>query len=297
MTPRCVVDDVGMRILARAHVNRPGRKDGERGDKQDHCAFHQKKSTSSGAGVYFFLRPHVAGFSCSRGWVGSLLPEAVPTVKQWSLPNQISLGRLCICGLFVGDVSVPWAYSATTALCLFALGSLTDWVDGWIARRNNLVSDLGKLLDPLADKILICAAFLLLLERGFVPLWAVVIIMAREFLVTGLRALIAARGAVLAAASSGKWKTLAQMVYVLLVLTQMALAEVGGDKGAIARILEVSAAPLLWLAVGITFVSGVLYFYRCRAMIFSGETVKEGREEGLGCRPCSSSSGKRMARP
>ncbi|WP_178087612.1 CDP-diacylglycerol--glycerol-3-phosphate 3-phosphatidyltransferase [Methylacidimicrobium cyclopophantes] len=220
----------------------------------------------------------------------------MPTAKQWNLPNQISLGRLCICGLFVGDVSVSWSYSATTALFLFALGSLTDWVDGWIARRNNLVSDLGKLLDPLADKILICAAFLALLERGIVPLWAVVVIMAREFLVTGLRALIAARGEVLAAGPSGKWKTLAQMVYVLLVLTQMALAELGMGKWMSDRLWGILTAALLWLAVTITFVSGVLYFYRCRALVFSEEGLVEGGREALGCRPCSAGSGKRMAR-
>ncbi len=183
------------------------------------------------------------------------------------------------------------------ALALFAIGSFTDWVDGWIARRNNLVSDLGKLLDPLADKILICAAFLVLLERGAVPLWAVVVIMAREFLVTGLRALTAARGEVLAAASSGKWKTLAQMVYVLLALTQMALRELDwGQRGAV-RLLETSTTVFLWLAVAITFASGVLYFYRCRALVFSGESGTERREEARGHTRYSPGSGKRMARP
>ncbi|WP_018290689.1 CDP-diacylglycerol--glycerol-3-phosphate 3-phosphatidyltransferase [Verrucomicrobium sp. 3C] len=222
----------------------------------------------------------------------------VATAKQWNLPNKISLGRLCICGLFVGDVSVPWAYSATTALILFAVGSLTDWVDGWVARRQNLVSDLGKLLDPLADKILISTAFLVLLERGVVPLWAVVVIIAREFLVTGLRALTAAQGAVLAAAASGKWKTFAQMLYVLLVLTQMALVEIGkGGKQVAAPLLEVPASVFLWVAVGITFASGVLYFYRCRALVFSREGKEGGGEEDLGRRPCSSGSENRMARP
>ncbi|MDD2677438.1 MAG: CDP-diacylglycerol--glycerol-3-phosphate 3-phosphatidyltransferase [Methylacidiphilaceae bacterium] len=226
------------------------------------------------------------------------MPKAVATAKQWNLPNQISLGRLCICALFVGDVSLPWAYSATTALLLFAIGSLTDWVDGWVARRHNLVSDLGKLLDPLADKILICAAFLVLLERGVVPLWAVVVIMAREFLVTGLRALTAARGAVLAAAPSGKWKTLAQMLYVLMMLTQMALSEIGGGgKERAGRLLEAPATVLLWIAVGITFASGVLYFYRCRAIVFSGEGTEKGGEKDLERRPYSSGSGNRMARP
>lgn len=226
------------------------------------------------------------------------MPEAVATPKQWNLPNQISLGRLCICGLFVGDVSVPWAYSSTAALILFALGSLTDWMDGWIARRNNLVSDLGKLLDPLADKILVSAAFLVLLERGVVPLWAVVIIVAREFLVTGLRALTASQGAVLAAAPSGKWKTLAQMFYILFVLTQMALTELGGGrKPATAPFLEVPTTFFLWLAVAITFVSGVAYFYRCRALVFSGEGVATGGQEDRGRQPYSSGSGNRMARP
>ncbi|CAB4244626.1 CDP-diacylglycerol--glycerol-3-phosphate 3-phosphatidyltransferase [Methylacidimicrobium sp. AP8] len=218
------------------------------------------------------------------------------TAKHWNLPNRISLARLCICGLFVADVSVPWAYSATTALGLFAIGSLTDWVDGWIARKHNLVSDLGKLLDPLADKIFISAAFLVLLERGAVPLWAVVVIIAREFLVTGLRALMASRGAILAASPSGKWKTLAQMLCVLLALGQMTVTELAGGRQAAGAMLQVPVTVFLWLAVATTFASGVLYFYRCRTLAFPGENLREGGEGDLGRRRYSPGSEKRMAR-
>ena len=92
-----------------------------------------------------------------------------------------------MCAFFLISMSFDWAYAATTALAIFALASLTDWLDGAIARARNLVTDLGKLLDPLADKILILGALIALSVRGDAPMWMVVVIMAREFLISGLR--------------------------------------------------------------------------------------------------------------
>src|SRR5271156_6821280 len=116
-----------------------------------------------------------------------------------NLPNQLTVLRLGMCGLLIISLSFDWPYAATTALLIFALASLTDWLDGAIARARNLVTDLGKLLDPLADKVLIVGALVALVERHVAPMWMVVIIVAREFLISGLRQLAARKQKILAA--------------------------------------------------------------------------------------------------
>ena len=102
-----------------------------------------------------------------------------------NLPNQLSVMRLGLCGLLLISLSVTWPYAACGALIIFSIASLTDWLDGAIARRYGLVTDLGKLLDPLADKVLITGTLVGLVARGIVPMWMVVLIIAREFLITG----------------------------------------------------------------------------------------------------------------
>src|SRR5260221_8938663 len=104
-----------------------------------------------------------------------------------NLPNQLTVLRLGMCGLLIISMSFDWPYAATTALLIFTAASLTDWLDGAIARARNLVTDLGKLLDPLADKILIIGSLAALLERHIAPMWMVDLIIARAFLITGLR--------------------------------------------------------------------------------------------------------------
>src|SRR3984957_12127703 len=124
-----------------------------------------------------------------------------------NLPNQLTVLRLGMCGLLLISMSFPWPYAATAALLIFALASLTDLLDGAIARSRNLVTDLGKLLDPLADKVLITAALVSLVERHEAPMWMVVIIMTREFLIMGLRQIAALKQKVMAAERVGKHKT------------------------------------------------------------------------------------------
>src|SRR5271169_801254 len=96
-----------------------------------------------------------------------------------NLPNQLTVLRLGMCGLLLISMSFAWPYAATTAFFIFTLASITDWLDGAIARARNLVTDLGKLLDPLADKVLIISALAALLERHIAPMWMVVIIITR----------------------------------------------------------------------------------------------------------------------
>src|SRR5579863_5368053 len=144
-----------------------------------------------------------------------------------NLPNQLTVLRLGMCGLLIISMSFDWPYAATTALFIFILASLTDWLDGAIARSRNLITDLGKLLDPLADKVLIIGALVALVERHVAPMWMVVIIMAREFLISGLRQIAAHKHKILAAERVGKHKTVSQIIAILVSLGYLSLGEFG----------------------------------------------------------------------
>ena len=136
------------------------------------------------------------------------------------MPNQLTVLRLGMCGLLLISLSFSWPYAAFTALIIFSAASITDWLDGAIARGYNLVTDLGKLLDPLADKVLIVGALVALVEeRHIAPMWMVVLIIAREFLITGLRTIAAHKQKILAAERIGKHKTISQIVAILISLS------------------------------------------------------------------------------
>src|ERR1700677_4677818 len=160
-----------------------------------------------------------------------------------TLPNQLTVLRLGMCGLLLISLSFTWPYAATTALLIFAVASLTDWLDGAIARARNLVTDLGKLLDPLADKVLIIGTLVALVERGVAPMWMVVVIMAREFLITGLRMIAANKQKILSAERIGKHKTISQIVAVLVSLAIMSLGEFGAQNSLVAHLLSYAQMP------------------------------------------------------
>src|SRR5476651_352698 len=184
-----------------------------------------------------------------------------------NLPNQLTVLRLGMCGLLLISMSFDWAYAATTALVIFALASLTDWLDGSIARARNLVTDLGKLLDPLADKILVISALVALVERGVAPMWMVVIIIAREFLISGLRQIAAHKHKILAAERVGKHKTISQIVVILVSLAYLSLGEFGLQNSALAHLLGQAQMPLYWFALIITVFSGAIYFWKNAAIV------------------------------
>ena len=179
-----------------------------------------------------------------------------------NLPNQLTVLRLGMCGLLIISMSFDWPYAATTALIIFILASLTDWVDGAIARSRNLVTDLGKLLDPLADKILIIGALVALVARGVAPMWMVVIIIAREFLITGLRIIAAHKQKILAAEKVGKHKTISQIVAILVSFACLSLGEFGLQNTHRAQLLGAAQMPLYLFARIITVLSGAIYFWK-----------------------------------
>src|ERR1019366_3718834 len=157
-----------------------------------------------------------------------------------NLPNQLTVLRLGMCGLLLISMSFDWPYAATTAFFIFTLASLTDWLDGAIARARNLVTDLGKLPDPLGDKILVIGALIALVERHVAPMWMVVIIVAREFLISGLRQIAAHKQKILAAERIGKHKTISQIVAILVSLAYLSLGEFGLQNMPLARFLAAS---------------------------------------------------------
>ncbi|HEY8965668.1 MAG TPA: CDP-diacylglycerol--glycerol-3-phosphate 3-phosphatidyltransferase [Candidatus Methylacidiphilales bacterium] len=196
-------------------------------------------------------------------------PKPKPLRFALNLPNKLSLGRLVLCVFFVAALGIEFPFHYTVALAIFVVASLTDWLDGHIARTRNLVTDLGKLLDPLADKILISAAFVGLIDQkdGYgPPMWMVVTIIAREFLITGLRIVAANRGYILAAEKAGKHKTISQMVFVVVALALAASWEFDLPSSPPLDFLDWVHPWLLWIALIITIVSGVIYFWKNRGL-------------------------------
>ena len=143
-----------------------------------------------------------------------------------SLPNLLTLSRIPILFGVVGFLYLPFSGASSLAFVLFIIGALTDWADGYYARKQGLVSNFGKLMDALTDKVFMVGLFISLLVIGILPEWTLpllLIILSREFLITGLRLVEASDGVVLAAEKSGKHKTVSQMVAAILLLSAVAV--------------------------------------------------------------------------
>ena len=137
-----------------------------------------------------------------------------------NLPNKLTLGRVILVPFFIAVYLLGYYW---VALIIFCVASITDYFDGMLARKNNLVTNFGKIMDPLADKILVYSALCLFIESDVIKAWMLIIILAREFAIAGMRAVAASEGRVLAAGMSGKIKTVLQMVAVILFLLGLSL--------------------------------------------------------------------------
>ena len=168
-----------------------------------------------------------------------------------NLPNALTLLRIFLVPILVVVLLTRAGGGVYLGAAIFGLAVLTDYLDGYFARRRNQVTRLGILLDPLADKLLTAAAFLSLVEMGLVPAWMVMIILGRELAVTGLRNVAAGRGLLIPASPLGKGKMVGQVVVIFLLLL-----------GRPFPLLRGPAIAVLWLVVGLTLVSGVDYFWR-----------------------------------
>src|SRR5437868_9252095 len=139
--------------------------------------------------------------------------------------NLITLSRLALTVLFVVTLNSSWQYARTTALVIFLIAGLTDFIDGEIARRYGVITNFGKLMDPLVDKIMMAAAFISLVPLKAVPAWAATTVVARDFLITGLRLLASAQGQILPAERLGKQKTSWQVITIIFFLGLLSISE------------------------------------------------------------------------
>jgi CDP-diacylglycerol--glycerol-3-phosphate 3-phosphatidyltransferase len=188
-----------------------------------------------------------------------------------NLPNKLTLLRLVLAVLFVVCLSVSFPWHLTVALALFLLATLTDYLDGEIARRCQLITDFGKLMDPLADKVLTASAFICLIPYGALPAWAVIVIISREFLITGLRLLASSKGIVLPAEKLGKHKTAWQMISILYFLGLLAWkAPAAGSPLFLPQPWQGIGVALVTITVVLTLFSGLAYFWKNRHLLATG---------------------------
>ena len=192
-----------------------------------------------------------------------------------NLPNKLTVSRFVLTALFLWALFSPIRFHDTLALVLFSLAGFTDFLDGRIARSRKLITNFGILMDPLADKMLICSAFVAFVETTHlnsdapvkVAAWMVIVIVARELTITGLRLLAASKNVVLAAENFGKHKTISQIVAInaLLVLDACSEWPAGLQKFFLSWVPQF-AEIMLWVAVALTAASGAIYLWRNRAI-------------------------------
>ena len=208
--------------------------------------------------------------------------------------NKITLVRILMIPFFVVFAVLGGPKYDTIALILFCLASVTDFLDGYIARKYNQVTDFGKFVDPLADKLLVTAALVIFVERGLFAAWMVFVILAREFIITSLRNVAAAKGQVMAAAWSGKVKTCVQIAGIILIFLYVialggavgcpnysdsgsAIAVVTLGTGWLANLSDGETLMLLptvvsWVVTLVTIYSGYDYLHRNWALVAEGAT-------------------------
>lgn len=185
-----------------------------------------------------------------------------------NLPNKLTIGRLVLTIFFVASLSLDFPFSHTAALALFLLASFTDYLDGMLARKHGWITDFGKLMDPLADKVLTAAAFICLIPFHAIPAWVVITIIAREFLITGLRLLAGAKGVVLPAEKLGKHKTGWQMATIIFFLLLLSLSEWNTGRPAwIEPTWKWLGGMLVVVTTVLTVYSGARYFWNNRSLI------------------------------
>ena len=180
-----------------------------------------------------------------------------------NLPNKLTVARVVMIPFFVffllfdpANETFKWI-----ALALFIIASLTDMLDGKIARKYNLITDFGKFMDPLADKLLVCSAMIGLIELGRIPSWIVIVIIAREFVISGFRLIAADNGKVIAASYWGKFKTTFQMIMVILMIANLPVGW-----------LQVLTQIIMWIALALTIISLIDYLVKNKD-VMAGATM------------------------
>ena len=166
-------------------------------------------------------------------------------------PNKLTVARMIIVPFLVVFLLTGWGDDANRyiSLALFVVASVTDWFDGYLARKNNLVTNFGKFMDPLADKLLVCSAMICMIELNRLPAWFVIIIIGREFIISGFRLIAAENGIVIAANYWGKFKTASQMIMIILLILHF--------DGIFVTLEQL----FIWLSLALTIISLITYSF------------------------------------
>lgn len=193
-----------------------------------------------------------------------------------NLPNKLTLSRFVLTVGFLVVMFSGMPYRETIALALFVAAGISDFLDGQIARRRNLITNFGILMDPLADKIMVCSAFIAFVELGWFAAWMAVIVVARELAITGLRLLAASKNVVLAAERYGKHKTISQIVAIIAIFIDKIIDQ--NQWGSVGNAIFGwhlfgvhswtwwVAEIFKWLSVALTFISGWVYLWKNRRL-------------------------------
>lgn len=172
-------------------------------------------------------------------------------------PNKLTVARMIIVPFLVVFLLTGWGGDANhyISLALFVVASVTDWFDGYLARKNNLVTNFGKFMDPLADKLLVCSAMICMIELNRLPAWFVIIIIGREFIISGFRLIAAENGIVIAANYWGKFKTASQMIMIILLILHF--------DGIFVTLEQL----FIWLSLALTIISLITYIWQNKSVL------------------------------
>jgi CDP-diacylglycerol---glycerol-3-phosphate 3-phosphatidyltransferase len=184
-------------------------------------------------------------------------------------PNLMTLGRVALIPVFLYLLSYENRRNSFLAAAVYAVCALTDWFDGWLARISNKVTTLGKFLDPLADKVIVVSALVMLVRLGRVPVWVVVVIITREFLISGVRTIAATEGLVIPASQGGKWKTSLQLCGIICLMLHYHYA-IDYGLGTLVTDFQAVGSMLLYLSL-VPLIASAIDYVRAFYTLDTGE--------------------------
>lgn len=192
-----------------------------------------------------------------------------------NLPNKLTLLRIALTFVFMLCLFSKGLAFKVLALFVFSAAALTDLLDGIIAKARNQITDFGKIMDPIADKILVLAAFLSFIQLQLIPAWTVIVIIARELIITSLRIFALSKGKVLAASRAGKHKTVSQMAAIFIILISLIYKEIMKRYLSLSPAVEANIKSIIYVsmlsAAGLTIISGISYMWDNRALFIGAK--------------------------
>ena len=194
-----------------------------------------------------------------------------------NLPNKLTISRIALTAAFIYFLFKAGLGAKVMALFIFLAASITDILDGFLAKRNNQITDFGKLMDPIADKILVLSSFLAFVKFNIIPSWMFIVIILREITITGLRALSYAKGKIIPANQGGKHKTVSQIIAILLILLFLMFREGQNGvfpfwNGEVEGMYKNFIFAWMLFTISLTLISGTVYLVKNREVYFNAKT-------------------------